>query len=167
MHEFFKEFLDGQDVPTLIGFAGVPLPMGKTAEIAMILVDYADMPSEKDRSDYDKFIEELWRRDYFKEGFELSRTDTGIRVSSRTIMSAVVFEDGEEHHLRAPSYYVDCVGDPPFIKRFEDLREMHCLWCLHIRTATWSYLYLVRHPDNSIINKSRKPKQELNFGTPP
>jgi len=166
MDDVFKKFLDGDDVPTLIGAAGVQLPSG-VAKVALILVDYSEMPQEKDRTGYTEFFEELWDKDYFADGFDLSKTsETAIRVSSRRIMAAIAFGDGEEHHLKAPSYYADCLGDLEFIKDFEDLRAERGLWLLHLRTLKWSYLYLVRHPSNSVISRTRNPKQELTFNPP-
>lgn len=163
--EIFKKFLEGQDVPTVVGVSGVVSPNG-VMHIATIFVDYSGMASEQDRKDYSSYMEELWNKNDFDDGFDVDQTsETIVRVSSKKQMIGMSFDKGEQNYLKAPAYWVDCVADPPYVKEFYKRMTADSLWMVHLRTLEWSYIYVLAHPNRRLLHKYRQPKIDIHNDT--
>lgn len=162
--ESFKDvFLEGDDVPTVVGVAAIVNRdgSGKMVSYANATVDYAGV-KESLRESYAKTFESGWDEKYFERGFDITRKALDIvTVSSKRQALSVEFGRGDVDVLKAPSFFVDLHGDEYSIGKFYEFAEKTKLWVLHIRTTTNSYFWTVSYPDGTILSAHRREPMTL------
>ena len=158
----FKEsFLEGTDVPTIIGIAAILKDDGGMIPYANAVVDYSSM-AEEHRESYAKTFEEGWNEKHFHRGFNLNRkSPTIVTVSSKRETLAIQAENDDLDILRAPSFFVDLYGDEGPINEFYKFAETHHIWVFHIKTTAHSYFWTISYPDGQISNSFRREPMEL------
>lgn len=157
--ESFKNvFLEGDDVPTVVGVAAIVSNdgSGKLIPYANATVDYAGV-KESLRESYTKTFEICWNEKHFERGFDIHRKTSGIvTVSSKRQTLSVELGRGDTDVLKAPSFFVDLYGDEGVIGKFYEFAEKANLWVLHIRTTTNSYFWTVSYPDGAVLSAHRR-----------
>lgn len=160
--DIFKTFIDGQDVPTVVGL-GQFGPPEQSIIMANIVVDY----STAEQSLADFFVDEfprMWDKDILKDGFLLNRTGPEtVRVESKCRWIGMAFGGGHEEHANLPYYFIDAQGDKSFVDDFTSCLEAKQIWVFHALTKKESFIYVVHHPSGRIITKFRREKIDLKF----
>ena len=152
--EFVDQYLEGDDVATIIGLSGIETPDG-LVPFANVIIDYVDI-KESMRESYAAAFERYWVDKDFDKGFDIVRRGPGtVRVSSKheTLMMAV---DEDTNVLKAPSFFTDLSGDEEPIGLFFKRAEETGVWVLHVRTIKYSYVWVVKYPDGGISSSYRK-----------
>lgn len=160
---FNKAFIEGDDVPTVVGVAAIVSTDGseKVIPYANATVDYAGV-KESLRESYTKTFETIWNEKHFERGFDITRkTPLIVTVASKRQTLSVEVGDGEVDVLKTPSFFVDLHGEEYAIGKFYEFAEKNELWILHIRTTTNSYFWTVSYPDGAVLHAYRREPMTL------
>jgi len=152
--DLFREFHEGDDVPTTVGIAKTG-----NAQFPIVLIDYSKIAKDLAEA-YDRNLVKDAGRPCFRRILLTRIEPDKIHVETETRTVILGFGQ-EQHHSDVPHWWADCQCREESWVKFKALMDSMGFWVLHLQCPTSAIVFFVEKDTGLVGMRQVRPKADV------